>query len=305
MAIIPPDNDQSKLLFDSYPLVIIPELAEAIGLNEAIVLQQIHYWIIMNKEAGRNFEEGRYWTYNSINQWEKQFPFWSKSTIRRTITSLEGQGLIVTANYNKLKIDRTKWYSIDYEKLNEVLGEAKNPETPPRCQNEQMELVKMNKPLPETSEPETNKKNKVKGSSPKNRERTSPASFEKFKNRIQEQISPFEKITLDLMELFVREYENQLNKPHPKLKPTTWAEIIKTLLVVEDEFGDDIGPEIDQYFPLMIRKHFATEYQQGCDYALPHFNQNQVKLFRWYDVQREGPEAETELAWDYDKYREA
>ena len=33
----------SDLLFECRPVMIIPELACAIGLNEAIVVQQIHY----------------------------------------------------------------------------------------------------------------------------------------------------------------------------------------------------------------------------------------------------------------------
>lgn len=35
----------SKLLLDDEPLVILPKLAAAIGLNEAIILQQLHYWL--------------------------------------------------------------------------------------------------------------------------------------------------------------------------------------------------------------------------------------------------------------------
>jgi hypothetical protein len=33
-----------KLLIDSSTLIVLPTLATLIGLNEAIVLQQIHYW---------------------------------------------------------------------------------------------------------------------------------------------------------------------------------------------------------------------------------------------------------------------
>ena len=37
------------------------KLAKWLGLNEAILLQQIHYWLQKNAEDGRNLEEGRYW----------------------------------------------------------------------------------------------------------------------------------------------------------------------------------------------------------------------------------------------------
>jgi len=35
----------SKLLIDEYPLQVLPSLAVIYGLNEAIILQQVHYWI--------------------------------------------------------------------------------------------------------------------------------------------------------------------------------------------------------------------------------------------------------------------
>lgn len=40
----------SKLLLDSNPLVIIPELAVAVGLNESIILQQLHYWRVKESQ---------------------------------------------------------------------------------------------------------------------------------------------------------------------------------------------------------------------------------------------------------------
>lgn len=110
----------SKLLLDEQPLLIMPELATRIGLNESIVLQQIHYWLEINKKAGVNFKDGRYWTFSSYGNWQIQFPFWSIKTISRTITSLRQNGLILCANYNKLKMDKTTWYSIDYKKLDEA-----------------------------------------------------------------------------------------------------------------------------------------------------------------------------------------
>src|SRR5699024_12648676 len=67
-----------------------------------------------------HFEEGRYWVYNTYEGWQEQFPFWSVSTIKRTLVRLEESGLLITANYNKMKIDRTKWYTVDYDKLDDL-----------------------------------------------------------------------------------------------------------------------------------------------------------------------------------------
>ncbi|MDO0970908.1 conserved phage C-terminal domain-containing protein [Staphylococcus haemolyticus] len=106
----------SNLLIDDYPILVLPNLATEIGLNEAIVLQQMHYWL---KKSNHNYD-GRRWIYNSYKEWEQHFPFWSNATIRRTISSLEKQELLFVGNYNKAGFDNTKWYSIDYFKLEGV-----------------------------------------------------------------------------------------------------------------------------------------------------------------------------------------
>src|SRR5699024_10582735 len=70
----------------------------------------------------------------TYKEWAKQFPFWSESTIRRTVNSLEKQKLLIVGNFNKLKIDNTKWYTIDYEEVNRM--------NRPSVQNEQTDCSK-------------------------------------------------------------------------------------------------------------------------------------------------------------------
>ncbi len=107
----------SKLLLDEAPLQIIPSLATSIGLNEAIVLQQIQYWLINRKDEPKAQRDGYTWVYNSYPEWQKQFPWWSVDTIKRTITSLEKAGYLISSNFNAAKMDKTKWYRIEYERL--------------------------------------------------------------------------------------------------------------------------------------------------------------------------------------------
>lgn len=103
----------TQLLIDEPPLQVLPSLATKIGLNEAIVLQQFHYWL----QRSNNIKDGYKWIYNSYKGWNEQFPFFGKNTLIRTIKSLEKQGLLITANYNKAGFDKTTWYRIDYDKL--------------------------------------------------------------------------------------------------------------------------------------------------------------------------------------------
>lgn len=102
-----------SLLFKRQPLVISPLLACRIGLNEAIVLQQICYWI---EETQAGVEHaGRKWVYNTIEQWNEQFPFWSPDTVKRSLTSLKKRGLVDVKQLNKAKHDRTNFYAINYD----------------------------------------------------------------------------------------------------------------------------------------------------------------------------------------------
>ncbi len=114
------------LLFDEHPLILSPTLAKELGnLNEAVFVQQLHYWLENKKQAGKNFFDGRYWVYNSVEEWLKQFPWLSSATLRRTIDSLVNKGFVIRGNFNRQKLDRTIWYTINYEKIMEIDKKAK------------------------------------------------------------------------------------------------------------------------------------------------------------------------------------
>lgn len=137
------------LLIDESPLVILPSLVRAIGANEAIVLQQIHYWLDINKKAKRNYYDGRYWTYNTYDGWHEEFFWLSESTVRRVLAELVRKGLLIKGNYNKSKFDRTNWYTINYDEVNKLL---------PSAHGEQVGEVTESEPIPETNVTETNDK---------------------------------------------------------------------------------------------------------------------------------------------------
>ncbi len=109
------------MLFDEHPLVLSPTLATELGnLNEAVFVQQLHYWLEIKKQTGKNYIDGRYWVYNSVEKWLKQFPWLSSATFRRTIDSLVNKGFVIRGNFNQKKMDHTTWYSLNYEKIMEI-----------------------------------------------------------------------------------------------------------------------------------------------------------------------------------------
>lgn len=136
------------LMFDKHPLVIDKKLAKTIGLNQAMILQQVHYWLELNKKNKINFHEGKHWTYNTINEWQEEFSFWSKETVKRAFNKLRDLGIIQVGNFNVYKMDRTLWYTIDYDKLNEYI---RSNSLDDGVENEPMEKDLMSPAIPETS----------------------------------------------------------------------------------------------------------------------------------------------------------
>ena len=136
------------LIFDKYPLVIDKQLTKVIGLNQALILQQVYYCLKLNKKNNRNFHEGRYWTYNTINEWQEEFPFWSKETVKRAFNKLRQLGFIMVDNFNVYKMDRTLWYSIDYDRLNEYI---RSNSIDHGSESDLMEGDNMTSAIPETS----------------------------------------------------------------------------------------------------------------------------------------------------------
>ncbi len=115
-----------KWLVDDDPLFVLPTVAVKLGLNESIFLQQLHYWLGKSTHT----YDGYTWVYNTYEGWRKQFPFWSESTIRRTIVRLEKKRIVVSRYRSKL--DKTKWYRIDYDVLANVMNgeeERQNDDT--------------------------------------------------------------------------------------------------------------------------------------------------------------------------------
>jgi len=103
----------SKLLIDDNPLILLPSLATLIGLNEAIFIQQIHYWV----QRSTTDVDGNMWSYNTYDELQEQFPFWSVRTIKSIVKSCKENGYLFVENLSKNKRDKTNYYRVNYHKL--------------------------------------------------------------------------------------------------------------------------------------------------------------------------------------------
>ena len=88
------------------------EDANQYGVDGAIMLHHIRYWVAKNEANDKNYHEERYWTYNSQSAFAKLFPFWTARKIGRLLTKLEEEGAIMSGNFNDKRYDRTKWFTL-------------------------------------------------------------------------------------------------------------------------------------------------------------------------------------------------
>lgn len=104
-------------LMDEAPIVLYPSLAKALGINQAAVFQQLHYLLSATKIGKNkyNFVDGKWWVYNTYEEWMEYFVWIKPSTIKQCFLDLEEMGLVISQQGVKKATDRRKWYTINYE----------------------------------------------------------------------------------------------------------------------------------------------------------------------------------------------
>lgn len=88
------------------------DIAAIIGIEAAVFLDNICFWVRTNAANKINFHEGRYWTYNKLDAFVEMFPCWTRRQIERIINNLIKDGYLLTGNFNNNAYDRTKWYTL-------------------------------------------------------------------------------------------------------------------------------------------------------------------------------------------------
>lgn len=264
----------SNIIYEEHPIVVNPRLAKELNsADAAIIVQQIHYWCNINKAAGRNFHDGRYWTYNSYEKWHEYFPWISVRTLKTIFKSLEQKGYILSGNYNQMKMDRTKWYTVNYDF--EI-------EDSPSCKSCTMDSEEIARPIPETTIHRlTGKENIVQNDSVLNlREKARAREDDKRKankERIDELNEIFSKpensTYLELVNKYVDKwYPCVMGKEHPQLgKPLR----MEHALVFKDFISQAGNMDFEDLVDILL---FAV--QRGGDYE-PELKQRIDPTLAW------------------------
>lgn len=281
-------NLRDLFIDKSKTLIVNTDLALVLGdLNEAIILNQLNYWLEINKKADKNFIDGKYWVYNSYAEWrENDFPYWSEKTIQITFTRLENKGIVISANYNKMCIDKTKWYSIDFEVLEEMIkaydSNKISEEDKMSCREGQYD-----RPIPKnTTKDYSYAFPKGKGSSCFSDEKAVAQSNVKY--RIED--VPYlvgqyaEPYTLgsriidlrNIIQYFIGRYEEESDIRHIDVSGSSIKSIVDAYF---HPTGKVVDCEAEDYM-WMIDDYFATEYKMNgrrVSKSLQHFFSGKIR----------------------------
>lgn len=106
-----------KLLIDERPLTVLPSLVKCVGMERAVILQQIH-WLLELPNSGLE-HDGQHWVWGNYPQWcADYFTFWEPDTLRKHIVQLEKDGYLFSVQARGF--DRTKAYRINTKKIDEI-----------------------------------------------------------------------------------------------------------------------------------------------------------------------------------------
>ncbi len=87
-------------------------IAKKYGIEEAILLNHLYFWIEKNRANNKHCYDGYYWTYSSKKAFTDLFPYLTERQVDYALKKLLDDGMIMKGNYNKSGYDRTLWYAI-------------------------------------------------------------------------------------------------------------------------------------------------------------------------------------------------
>ncbi|HEY9798724.1 MAG TPA: hypothetical protein V6D25_00075 [Leptolyngbyaceae cyanobacterium] len=120
----------SKLITPESPLLVPPLLAAEIGLTEAVILQQIHYFCQISKHIKR---DGRRWFWKTLKDWGQTLPFLTTSAIRRAIANLRDNfKLIDVCRHSEKTWYQANWFTVNVENVQALWDRI--------CQNQQIDM---------------------------------------------------------------------------------------------------------------------------------------------------------------------
>lgn len=99
------------------PLGIQPHLVRQFGANAAAFIARLDFWI--QKKKFGVLHNGLRWIFNTAKEWSEQIGV-SERQIRRIVLALKEAGIISVDKLADYKSNRTNYYTLNYNRLNEL-----------------------------------------------------------------------------------------------------------------------------------------------------------------------------------------
>lgn len=119
----------SKLLISESPLQVLPSLVKALGgskyLLDAMFLQQIQFWL-SNPKMGVEIDGIKFVSF-TYEEWHKQFSWVEVDTLRALVARNKEKNLIFVGQYSENPMDKTNYYRINYDALDDLLNSINPP----------------------------------------------------------------------------------------------------------------------------------------------------------------------------------
>ena len=173
------------------------EFAKLYGIEEAIIVHNLYFWIIKNIANNVHEHNGKFWTYNSNNAFVALFPYMNKTKICRVMAHLESEGIIIKDNFNKDNRDRTLWYSFADEGINILNDCGYDISKMTKC-TVQNELCKIQNEPPLPYNKQTNNKQEYKKENIDNKLSIKEKKEKKHKFNVRDDLSYVDKTLLNL-----------------------------------------------------------------------------------------------------------
>lgn len=229
-------------------------VAKEYGVNEAVILESMNYWIQKNKANGRHFYEGEYWTYNSIKAFHEMFPYMTERQISYCLNKMVEKGLIKKGNFNKLQYDRTCWYTItDFGKC--IL------------QNCQMENTKLSNGFDEIVEPIPNINTDINTSN---------------KEENKEEKIPYKEI-IDCLNKFAKtnyRHTSQVTKDKIKARWNDGFRLNDFETVIKNKCSEWMGTDMEKF--LRPKTLFGNNFESYLNQKVSKENLNTENVPDWY-----------------------
>lgn len=97
-------------------------VAKEFGIDNAIIIHLIHFFVWQNNKVGRNVSDGKVWECFTIAALRSFLPFWTESKIASILHQLAYDGLIFTQNIVNEHGENTMWFALS-DKVTDAYGD--------------------------------------------------------------------------------------------------------------------------------------------------------------------------------------